>query len=429
MIRPKLLLKIHRLSLEKTVMSENNENNAGEAINDKSKDKESKNKESKGKKPTLINIFKMKRIPIIPAHGEIGISIPTGFNIKALKKKLGIKNTNSMEDAAGNQLVSVAGETISFVVTGLEDLESTLVDISGFKALYVPEDFSEKKTEKLIGTYKLVFPFSKLGKPVEAFLPPCNDQMLTDLKLTEPLIVSLKFRLDKLRATIVDQRSLPSDSVDLRSQISHFHLLSELIESMEINATENKCSGEKEEVEPIEEDDLTRLLQKFALLLLLRKRDPATDLKNIVKQLDEEYPIKLDDYDKEPELKKSVREFIYKTLKKTPVSGGSMGDTIEDKISKIDDSMKSLSDSIQGLEIKDTPTKKEARELVKKQKELNSLSKKRVALEEELYEMENSASYTVKTAELPPLVDAVYPELQNSKFLKFEKELNEKLNN
>jgi uncharacterized protein YeeX (DUF496 family) len=410
-------------------MSENNENNAGEAINDKSKDKESKNKESKGKKPTLINIFKMKRIPIIPAHGEIGISIPTGFNIKALKKKLGIKNTNSMEDAAGNQLVSVAGETISFVVTGLEDLESTLVDISGFKALYVPEDFSEKKTEKLIGTYKLVFPFSKLGKPVEAFLPPCNDQMLTDLKLTEPLIVSLKFRLDKLRATIVDQRSLPSDSVDLRSQISHFHLLSELIESMEINATENKCSGEKEEVEPIEEDDLTRLLQKFALLLLLRKRDPATDLKNIVKQLDEEYPIKLDDYDKEPELKKSVREFIYKTLKKTPVSGGSMGDTIEDKISKIDDSMKSLSDSIQGLEIKDTPTKKEARELVKKQKELNSLSKKRVALEEELYEMENSASYTVKTAELPPLVDAVYPELQNSKFLKFEKELNEKLNN
>ena len=405
-------------------MAENIENNAEGATNNKSKDKE-----SKGKKSTLINIFKMKRIPIIPAHGEIGVSIPTGFNIKALKNKLGIKNTNPMEDAAGNQLISVAGETISFVVTGLEELESTLLDISGFKALYVPSDLTEKKTERLIGTYKLVFPFSKIGKSIETFLPPCNDQMLTDWKLTKPLLDSLKFRLEKLRTSIIDQRSLPEDTVDLRNQLAHFNLLSELITSMETHATNNNCSGEKEEVVPIEEEDLTRLLQKFALLLLLRKRDIETDTKNLVQQLDEEYPIKLEDYDKEPELKKSVREFIYKTLKKTPVSGGSMDDTIEDKINKIDDSMKSLSDLIQALEIKDTPTKKEARELVKKQKELNSMSKKRVALEEELYEMENSGEYTVKTDDLPPLVDAVYPELQNSKFLKFEKELNEKLNN
>ena len=69
------------------------------------------------------------------------------------------------------------------------------------------------------------------------------------------------------------------------------------------------------------------------------------------------------------------------------------------------------------------------REIVKKKKELNTISKKRMALEEELYEMENSATYTVETNELPPLVDAIYPELQNSKVLKFEKELNEKLNN
>jgi hypothetical protein len=251
--------------------------------------------------------------------------------------------------------------------------------------------------------------------------------MLTDWKLTKPLIDSLKFRLEKLRTSIIDQRSLPEDTVDLRSQLAHFNLLSELITSMETHAGNNNCSGEKEEVEPIKEDDLTRLLQKFALLLLLRKRDPATDLKNLVKQLDEDYAIKLDDYD--AEMRKSIREFLNLTLKKTPVSGGSMDDTIEDKINKIDDSMKSLSDIIQELEIKDTPTKKEVRELVKKQKELNSLSKKRVALEEELYEMENGGEYTVKTDELPPLVDAVYPELQNSKFLKFEKELNEKLNN
>ena len=404
-------------------MSENNENNESVISNIT----ESANDRLTNKKKNGISIFKMTRIPIIPTRSDIGISIPTGFDIKALKKRLGIKNTNPMEDAAGNQLISVAGETISFVVTGLEELESTLVDISGFKALYVPSDFSEKKTETLIVTYKLVFPFSKIGKPIETFLPPCNDQMLTDWKLTKPLIDSLKFRLEKLRTSIIDQRSLPEDTVDLRSQIAHFRLLGELITSMETHAANNNCSGEKEEVVPIEEDDLTRLLQKFALLLLLRKRDPATDLKNLVKQLDEEYPIKLDDYD--AEMRKSIREFLNLTLKKTPVSGGSMDDTIEDKINKIDDSMKSLSDLIQALEIKDTPTKKEARELVKKQKELNSISKKRVALEEELYEMENSGEYTVKTDELPPLVDAVYPELQNSKFLKFEKDLNEKLNN
>jgi hypothetical protein len=403
-------------------MAENNENDISEISNNATEEINKKNKKKNG-----ISIFKMTRIPIIPTRSDIGISIPTGFDIKALKKRLGIKNTNPMEEAAGNQLISVAGETISFVVTGLEELESTLVDISGFKALYVPNDFSEKKTESLIGTYKLVFPFSKIGKPIETFLPPCNDQMLTDWKLTKPLIDSLKFRLEKLRTSIIDQRSLPEDTVDLRTQIAHFNLLSELITSMETHAANNNCSGEKEEVVPIEEDDLTRLLQKFALLLLLRKRDPATDLKNLVKQLDEEYPIKLDDYD--AEMRKPIREFLNLTLKKTPVSGGSMDDTIEDKINKIDDSMKSLSDLIQALEIKDTPTKKEARELVKKQKELNSMSKKRVALEEELYEMENSGSYTVKTDELPPLVDAVYPELQNSKFLKFEKELNEKLNN
>jgi hypothetical protein len=372
-----------------------------------------------------VSLFKFTRIPIIPTRTDLGISLPTGFDIKALRKKLGIKNTNPMEDAAGNQLVSVAGETISFVPTGLEELESTLIDISGFKALYVPEDFSLRKTETLISTYKLVFPFSKLGNSVEKFLPPCNDQMLTDWKLTKPLIDSLKFRLDKLRASIVDQRSLPSDSVDLRSQIAHFQLLSELITSMETHAANNNCSGEEAEVVPIEEDDLTRLLQKFALLLLLRKRDPATDMKNLVKQLDEEYPIKLDDYD--AEMRKSIREFLNLTLKKTTTGGGD----IENTLSNLDDDMKVLSDMIQALEIKDLPTKKEARELVKKQKELNSLSKKRVALEEELYEMEDdsSGSYTVKTAELPPLVDAVYPELQNSKFLKFEKELNEKLNN
>ena len=403
-------------------MAENNENDISEISNNAAEEINKKNKPVKG-----VSLFKFTQIPIIPTRTDVGISLPTGFNIKALKKKLGIKNTNPMEEAAGNQLASVAGETISFVVTGLEELESTLVDISGFKALYVPPDFSEKKTETLIGTYKLVFPFSKLGKPVESFLPPCNDQMLTDWKLTKPLIDSLKFRLEKLRTSIIDQRSLPEDTVDLRSQLAHFNLLSELITSMETHAGNNNCSGEKEEVEPIKEDDLTRLLQKFALLLLLRKRDPATDLKNLVKQLDEDYAIKLDDYD--AEMRKSIREFLNLTLKKTPVSGGSMDDTIEDKINKIDDSMKSLSDIIQELEIKDTPTKKEARELVKKQKELNSLSKKRVALEEELYEMENSGEYTVKTDELPPLVDAVYPELQNSKFLKFEKELNEKLNN
>ena len=89
--------------------------------------------------------------------------------------------------------------------------------------------------------------------------------------------------------------------------------------------------------------------------------------------------------------------------------------------------MEELSSLIQAIEVQDNPTKKEKRELVKKQKELNSLFKKRVALEETLSELENKGEYTIETKQLPDLVDSIYPELQNSKFLKFEKELNEKL--
>lgn len=372
------------------------------------------------KKSSLVNLFKMKRIPILPTYDTLSLSLPTSFDLKSLKKKLGIKTTNSIEDAAGIQLVSVAGESISFVPTGLEELESTLLDISGFKTLYVPEDFSERKTETLINTYKLVFPFYKLSTPIEKFLPPCNDQMLTDWKLTKPLIDSLHYRLETLRKSIVDQRTLPSDTVDLRSQISHFRLLSDLITSFEQHAADNHCSGEEPEIIPIKEDDLTRLLQKFALLLLLRKRDATTDTKSLVKQLDEDYPIKLDDYD--TEMRKSIRDFLNLTLKK--MKGGAV---IEDQLEQIDTDMKVLSDRIQSIEDKETPTKKEEKERAKKQKELNILSKKRVTLEESLYELENSGEYTVKTAELPQLVDTLYPELQNSKFLKFEKELHEKL--
>jgi len=380
--------------------------------------------EKKPQKKSLVNIFKMKRIPILQVDIDLGVHVPTGFNMKALKKKLGILDDGDIS-LTGRELISVAGETISFIEsTGLENLEPTMLDLSGFMAVYVPknDEFTERKITTLIETYKRIFPYTKLGKPIDTFLPICKeDDNTTNWNLTNPLLKSLEYRLEKLRTATVEQRSLPSDSVNLRSQLAQFNTLDELIRSLRKNAQDNNCmKKEEEEAEKVEEEDISLLLRKFAFLLLLRKEDRAVDKKNLVKQLEEEFPIKLEEY--EPEMRKQIRKFLDETSQKT--RGG--GD-IEDNLETLDTEMEELSSLIQAIEVKDNPTKKEKRELVKKQKELNSLFKKRVALEETLSELENKGEYTIETKQLPDLVDSIYPELQNSKFLKFEKELNEKL--
>ena len=380
--------------------------------------------EKKPQKKSFVNIFKMKRIPILQVDIDLGVHVPKGFNMKALKKKIGILDDGDIS-LTGRELISVAGETISFIEsTGLENLEPTMLDLSGFMAVYVPknDEFTERKITTLIETYKRIFPYTKLGKPIDTFLPICKeDDNTTNWNLTNPLLKSLEYRLEKLRTATIEQRSLPSDSVNLRSQLAQFNTLDELIRSLRKNAQDNNCmKKEEEEAEKVEEEDISLLLRKFAFLLLLRKEDRAVDKKNLVKQLEEEFPIKLEEY--EPEMRKQIRKFLDETSQKT--RGG--GD-IEDNLETLDTEMEELSSLIQAIEVKDNPTKKEKRELVKKQKELNSLFKKRVALEETLSELENKGEYTIETKQLPDLVDSIYPELQNSKFLKFEKELNEKL--
>ena len=380
--------------------------------------------EKKPQKKSFVNIFKMKHIPILQVDIDLGVHVPTGFNMKALKKKIGILDDGDIS-LTGRELISVAGETISFIEsTGLENLEPTMLDLSGFMAVYVPknDEFTERKISSLIETYKRIFPYTKLGKPIDTFLPICKeDDNTTNWNLTNPLLKSLEYRLEKLRTATIEQRSLPSDSVNLRSQLAQFNTLDELIRSLRKNAQDNNCmKKEEEEAEKVEEEDISLLLRKFAFLLLLRKEDRAVDKKNLVKQLEEEFPIKLEEY--EPEMRKQIRKFLDETSQKT--RGG--GD-IEDNLETLDTEMEELSSLIQAIEVKDNPTKKEKRELVKKQKELNSLFKKRVALEETLSELENKGEYTIETKQLPDLVDSIYPELQNSKFLKFEKELNEKL--
>ena len=392
--------------------------------NDSENLEENVNNEKKPQKKSLVNIFKMKRIPILQVDIDLGVHVPTGFNMKALKKKLGILDDGDIS-LSGRELISVAGETISFIEsTGLENLEPTMLDLSGFMAVYVPknDEFTERKITTLIETYKRIFPYTKLGKPIDTFLPICKeDDNTTNWNLTNPLLKSLEYRLEKLRTATIEQRSLPSDSVNLRSQLAQFNTLDELIRSLRKNAQDNNCmKKEEEEAEKVEEEDISLLLRKFAFLLLLRKEDRAVDKKNLVKQLEEEFPIKLEEY--EPEMRKQIRKFLDETSQKT--RGG--GD-IEDNLETLDTEMEELSSLIQAIEVKDNPTKKEKRELVKKQKELNSLFKKRVALEETLSELENKGEYTIETKQLPDLVDSIYPELQNSKFLKFEKELNEKL--
>ena len=390
--------------------------------NDSENLEENANNEKKPQKKTFVDIFKMKRIPILQVDIDLGVHVPTGFNMKALKKKLGILDDGDIS-LSGRELISVAGETVSFVKsTGLENLEPTMLDLSGFMALYVPnkKNFTDRKISTLIETYKRIFPYTKLGKPIEAFLPICKeDNNETNWNLMNPLLKSLEYRLEKLRSATIEQRSLPSDSVNLRSQLAQFNKLDELIISLRKNAQDNNCmkKDEEETARAVEEEDISLILQKFAFLLILRKENRALDTKKLVEQL-KEVQIKVDN----PEMRKQIRKFLDETSQKT--RGG--GD-IEDKLETLDTEMKELSTLIQAIEIKDTPTKKEKRELVKKQKELNSLFKKRVALEETLSEIENMGEYTIETKQLPDLVDSIYPELQNSKFLKFEKELNEKL--
>jgi len=390
--------------------------------NDPENPEENIKNEKKPQKKSLVNLFKMKRIPILQVDIDLGVHVPTGFNMKALKKKLGVEDGDI--SLSGRELISVAGETVSFIEsTGLENLEPTMLDLSGFRAVYVPDDeeITERNITTLIETYKRIFPYTKLGKPIDTFLPICNeDDNKTNWTLMNPLLKSLEHRLKKLRTATIEQRSLPSDSVNLRSQLAQFNTLDELIRSLRKNSHDNNCMKKEEEEEKAEEEDISLILRKFAFLLLLRKEDRAVDTKNLVKQLEEQFPIKLEEY--EPEMRKQIRKFLDLTSQKT--RGG--GD-IEENLETLDTEMKELSTLIQAIEVKDTPTKKEKRELVKKQKELNSLFKKRVALEETLSELENKGEYMIETKQLPDLVDSIYPELQNSKFLKFKKELNEKL--
>ena len=381
----------------------------------------------KSQKKSLVNLFRMKNIPIL-RDIKLDLHLPKDFDMKALKKKLGVQDGDM--SLTGRELISVAGETISFIDnTGLENLEPVMLDRSGFNEVYVPKtiDFTEGKIRTLIETYKRIFPYTKLGKPVDAFLPICNEEdNKTNWKLMRPLLKSLEYRLEKLRTATIEQRSLPSDSVNLRSQLAQFNTLDELIVSLQKNADRDICmkKDDEEEATVEEEEDLSLILRKFAFLLLLRKHDSRVDKKNLVKQLEEQFPIKLEEY--KPEIRTEIRKFLDLTSQKTR-GGGNQISIIEDKLETLDTEMKEPSTLIQAIEVKDTPTKKEKRELIKKQKELNSLFKKRVALEETLSELENKGEYTIETKQLPDLVDSIYPELQNSKFLKFEKVLNEKL--
>ncbi len=141
--------------------------------NDSENLEENANNEKKPQKKTFVDIFKMKRIPILQVDIDLGVHVPTGFNMKALKKKLGILDDGDIS-LSGRELISVAGETVSFVKsTGLENLEPTMLDLSGFMALYVPnkKNFTDRKISTLIETYKRIFPYTKLWKPIDTFLP------------------------------------------------------------------------------------------------------------------------------------------------------------------------------------------------------------------------------------------------------------------
>ena len=401
-------------------------------------------------KKSGVDLIKFSTIPI---DFHVDISLPKTFDVKQLKKKLGLKDTVDSQ-----KIISIVGETII-----LEDNDNTddlvlteaVIGYEQFKYLY---DVKDDDTD-LINAFKIMFPMSKASYSISSFKTPCDKKGRFNADLSDKIILSLENRANILRNEIV--RDNPSselfiDNVEIRSKLTHFNNLNKLLNSLQEKHTAGECSGEdkREKKKELDVDEFLLLLRQFAFFLLLAKTEgvsrDAIDPKDILNvfpdykdqlayiassqprgtftniPLSVQKLLKEAAYYKEPkgEEGEGEREREEEGEGEGELKGGSR---LKTDLEEIDTEMKTLSESIQSLELNDSPSKKEKRELLKKQKELATLSKKRVALEEKLSEEEQNATFRVNIKDIPHMADALYPKLRNSRFLKFKRELDKKL--
>jgi hypothetical protein len=391
-------------------------------------------------KKSGVDLIKFSTIPI---DFHVDISLPKTFDVKQLKKKLGLKDTVDSQ-----KIISIVGETII-----LEDNDNTndlvlteaVIGYDQFKQLYnVKDDDTDKD---LINAFKIMFPMSKASYSISSFKTPCDKKGRFNADLSDKIILSLEHRANILRNVIV--RDNPSselfiDNVEIRSKLTHFNNLNKLLISLQEKHTAGECSGEdkREKKKELDVDEFLLLLRQFAFFLLLAKTEGVSrdaidpnDILNVFPDYKDQlaYIASSQPRGTFTNIPLSVQKLLkeaayYKEPKgeegEEELKGGSR---LKIDLEEIDTEMKTLSESIQSLELNDSPSKKEKRELLKKQKELATLSKKRVALEEKLSEEEQNATFRVNIKDIPHMADALYPKLRNSRFLKFKRELDKKL--
>jgi hypothetical protein len=118
-------------------------------------------------KKSGVDLIKFSTIPI---DFHVDISLPKTFDVKQLKKKLGLKDTVDSQ-----KIISIVGETII-----LEDNDNTndlvlteaVIGYEQFKYLY---DVKDDDTDKdLINAFKIMFPMSKASYSISSFKTPCD---------------------------------------------------------------------------------------------------------------------------------------------------------------------------------------------------------------------------------------------------------------
>jgi hypothetical protein len=220
-------------------------------------------------KKSGVDLIKFSTIPI---DFHVDISLPKTFDVKQLKKKLGLKDTVDSQ-----KIISIVGETII-----LEDNDNTndlvlteaVIGYDQFKQLYnVKDDDTD-----LINAFKIMFPMSKASYSISSFKTPCDKKGRFNADLSDKIILSLEHRANILRNKILHDNPSSEvfiDNVEIRSQLTHFNNLNKLLISLQEKHTAGECSGEdkREKKKELDVDEFLLLLRQFAFFLLLAKTE------------------------------------------------------------------------------------------------------------------------------------------------------------
>lgn len=200
------------------------------------------------------------------------------------------------------QLVSIVGESVSFVPTGLSPSETAIVE---FEPYYRPDGLSNKDYEILVKTMRVLFDGKrkaiadpKTGEDSEEFtkvpLPPCSEkekylvldsllhrkrilfQQLYDLGILTP--DEIKKKLDEMKASGKDESLEGKDSLLVRTHLLHLLRLEQFIQRYVEN---QQCINLEDIVYGalqlnLDDEQIKELLKQF-VFFLLQSNHPLKD--------------------------------------------------------------------------------------------------------------------------------------------------------